>query len=151
MRITQLSLRKVDDKALAILINTLVVSIAQFAALEANITSAECGKIDRATINAIKKGFGLSQKDMKEVIFLRHQQLGMGARNFHGTMMAAKARELECGLNGAMQYCTTLRARWQAWSDRKEDSVDINRFRDRRFELYSAILELIWRIQSKGN
>jgi hypothetical protein len=42
-------------------------------------------------------------------------------------MLSAKARELECGLNGDMQYCTTLRARWQAWADRKEDTEDINR------------------------
>ena len=36
MRISQLSLTRVDDKALGITINSLVVSIAQFAALEAN-------------------------------------------------------------------------------------------------------------------
>ena len=35
-RISQLSLNRVDDKALGIIINSLVVSIAQFAALEAN-------------------------------------------------------------------------------------------------------------------
>ena len=53
----------------------------------------------------------------------------MGVRSFQGTMLAAKARELECGLNGEMQYCTTLRARWQAWADRKEGAEDINRSR----------------------
>jgi hypothetical protein len=89
----------------------------------------------------------------------------MGVRSFQGTMLAAKARELECGLNGEMQYCTTLRARWQAWADRKEGSEDINRssfledglvesnvrmlarygifLRDRRFELCNAIVDLI--------
>ena len=165
MRITQLSLRKVDGKALAIIINSLVVSIAQFAALEANTTSAECGKVDRAILNKVRRGFGLSQKDMKDVVFLQPQQLGMGVRSFQGTVLAAKARELECGLNGEMQYCTTLRARWQAWADRKEGAVDINRsnfledglvesnvrmlarygiyLRDRRFDLCNAIVDLI--------
>jgi hypothetical protein len=76
MRISQMSLNKVDDKALSIIINSLVVSIAQFAALEA--TSAECGKVDRAILNKVRRGFGLSQNDMKDVIFLKHQQLGMG-------------------------------------------------------------------------
>jgi hypothetical protein len=114
MRLSQLSLNRVDDKALAIIINSLVVSIAQFAALEANISSAECNKVDRAILNKIRKGYGLARNDMKDVVFLRHQQLGMNVRSFHGTMLAAKARELECGLNGESQYCATLRARWQA-------------------------------------
>jgi hypothetical protein len=77
MRISQMSLNKVDDKALSIIINSLVVSIAQFAALEANITSAECGKVDRAILNKVRRGFGLSQNDMKNVVFLKHQQLGV--------------------------------------------------------------------------
>ena len=104
---------------------------------------------------------------MKEVIFLKHQQLGMGVRSFHGTMLAAKARELECGLNGEMQYCTTstLRARWQAWSNRKVDAADLNKcnhlehgliesnvrmlarygiyLRDRRYTLCNSIMDLI--------
>ena len=69
MRISQMSLNKVDDKLLSIIINSLVVSIAQFAALEANITSAECGKVDRAILNKVRRGFGLSQNDMKNVVF----------------------------------------------------------------------------------
>ena len=54
-RISQMSLTKMDDKALAIIINSLVVSIAQFAALETDINNAECGKIDRAILNKVKE------------------------------------------------------------------------------------------------
>jgi hypothetical protein len=114
MRLHQMHLNRIDDKALSIIINLLIVSIAQFAALESNISSADCNRIDRLILKKVRKGFSLAQNDMKDVIFLSNQQLGMNVRCFHGTMLAAKARELECGLNGELDYCTSLRARWQA-------------------------------------
>ena len=111
IRLHQMNLNKIDDKALSIIINSLVVSIAQFAALESNISSADCNRNDRLILKKVRKGFSLALNDMKDVIFLSNQQLGMNIRSSHGTMLAAKARELECGLNGELQYCTSLRAR----------------------------------------
>ena len=126
-RLNKMRFNGIDDKALSIILNSLVVSLAQFAALESNISSADCNKIDRLILNKVHKGFGLSKNVMMDVIFLSNKQLGMNVRNFHGTMLAAKARELECGLNGELQYCASLRARWQAWAERREDGDDINR------------------------
>ena len=102
---------------------------------------------------------------MKDVIYLSNQQLGMNVRCFHGTMLAAKARELECGLNGELEYCKSLRARWQAWADRSDQHGDINRnnfledgliesnvrmlakfgiyLRDSKFKLCNVMMDLI--------
>ena len=164
-RLNQINLNKIDDKALSIIVNSLVVSIAQFAALESNISSADCNRIDRLILNKVRKGFSLAQNDMKDVIFLSNQQLGMNVRCFHGTILAAKARELECGLNGELEYCKSLRARWQAWADRSDQHGDINRsnfledgliesnvrmlakfgiyLRDSKFKLCNVMMDLI--------
>ena len=125
-RLRELSLKNVDDKALAVIINSLVISIAQFAALEANISISDCTKVDKAIAEKVRRGFGLTKNDMKEIMFLPQQQLGMGIRNFTGTILAAKARKLECGLNGDTPYCEALWARWQAWAIRHENDANIN-------------------------
>ena len=113
-RLREISLINIDDKSLAIIINSLVVSLAQFAALEATLLISDCTCIDKAIVEKVRRGYGLTKSDMKEIIFLSPQNLGMGIRNFTGTMLAAKARELECGLNGETPYCEALRARWYA-------------------------------------
>jgi hypothetical protein len=117
-----MNMRGLDDKSIAIVINSLVISLAQFAALESNISIEDCNLIDRTIINKIRKGYSLAKNDMKDIMFVSHQKMGMNVRSFLGTMLAAKARELECGLNGEMQYCASFRARWQAWVNREEST-----------------------------
>ena len=53
--------------------------------------------------------------------------MGMGIRSFTGTTLAAKAREMECGLNGEMEYAISMRARWRAWQIRDPHALDIHR------------------------
>ena len=113
-RLRELSLRHVDDKVFAIIINSLVVSLAQFTVLETTVSIADCRKLDRVIVEKVRRGLGITASDMKEIIFLSPKNLGMGIRNFTGTILSAKARELECGLNGESPYCAALRARWQA-------------------------------------
>ena len=125
-RLRELSLRNLDDKSLAIIFNSLVVSLAQFAALEATLSASDCARLDKAIVERVREGYGLTKSDMKEIIFLSPQNLGMGIRNFTGTILAAKARELECGLNGETPYCAALRARWQAWARRKDNAANSN-------------------------
>ena len=55
-RLAKMNLRGLDDKTIAIAVNSLAISIAQFAALEANISIEQCLEIDRACINKIRKG-----------------------------------------------------------------------------------------------
>ena len=93
-RLRELSLKNIDDKSLAIIINSLVVSLAQFAALEANLSISNCTRLDKAIVDKVRRGYGLTKSDMKEIIFLSPQNL-MGIRNFTGTMLAAKARDEE--------------------------------------------------------
>ena len=160
-------MRHVDDKALAIIINSFVVSLAQFDVLETTISIADCTRLDRAVVDNVRRGFGLTASDMKEVIFLSPTKLGMGIRNLTGTILSAKARELECGLNGESPYCAALRARWQAWAHRKATDPNPNEYqfedkklvesnvlilmlakfgvylRDRRYQLCNVIVDLI--------
>ena len=164
-RLRELSLRNIDDKALAIIINSLVVSLAQFAALEATLSTTDCTRIDKAIAEKVRRGYGLTASDMKEVISLPPRQLGMGIRSFTGTILSAKARELECGLNGSTPYCAALRARWQAWAIRKDNCTNYNNclysekgliesnvlmlarygiyLRDHRYQLCNVIVDMI--------
>ena len=164
-RLRELSLRHVDDKALAIIINSLVVSLAQFAVLETTISIADCTKLDKAIIEKVRRGFGITASDMKEIILLSPKNLGMGIRNFTGTILSAKARESECGFNGESPYCAALRARWQAWASRKAASPNPNNcqfvdkgivesnvlmlakygiyLRDKRYQLCNVIIDRI--------
>jgi hypothetical protein len=110
--------KAVDDKTLAIIINQLVISCAQYAVLEANMTANDLMKIDRAVIAKVRQGFKITAKDMKEWIFLPHEDFGMNIRSFQLTDLEATMRELECGLNGDESHCESMRARMQAWADR---------------------------------
>ena len=127
-RLAKMNMRGLDDKSIAIVINSLVILLAQFAALESNISIEDCNLIDRTIVNKISKGHSLAKNDMKDIMFVSHRKMGMNVRSFLGTMLAAKARELECGLNGEMQYCASFRARWQAWAIREENNEQRNPF-----------------------
>ena len=59
---------------------------------------------------------------MKEIIMIPERQGGMGVRSFYGTILAAKAREIECGLNGEHDHCVSMRALWKAYSIRNPKS-----------------------------
>ena len=85
-RLRELSLKNVDDKSLAIIINSLVISLAQFAVLEATLSASDCTHIEEAIMEKVHRGYGLTTSDMKEIIFLSPQNLGMGLQNFTGTM-----------------------------------------------------------------
>ena len=126
-RLSQLNLRNIDDKAMATIINSFIISFAQFAALESDATTTQLNKVDRAILNKVRKTFSLARHDMKEIIFLPYTKMGMGIRSFTGTTLAAKAREMECGLNGEMDYAISMRARWQAWQIRDPKALDHNR------------------------
>ena len=117
-RVNQMYVKAVDDKTLAIIINQLVISCAQYAVLEANMTAEDLMKIDRAIIAKVRQGFKITAKDMKEWIFLPHEDFGMNIRSFQLTDLEATVRELECGLNGEESHCESMRARLQAWADR---------------------------------
>ena len=56
-RLHDLSLKHIDDKALAIIINSLVVSLAQFATLEATLSIAGCTRI-------VRRDYGLTASNM---------------------------------------------------------------------------------------
>ena len=125
-RLSRLNFRSIDDKAIAIIINTFITSYAQFAALEADVKIADLNKVDRAIINKVRRGYSLAKCDMKEVMLIPHRQLGMNIRSFLGTMLAAKPRELECRLNGEDDCAVSMRARWRSWAQRKPDRSDHN-------------------------
>ena len=126
-RLSRMNFRSIDDKAIAIIINTFIISYAQFAALEADVEVSDLNRVDRAIINKVRKGYSLAKCDMKEVMLIPHQKLGMNIRSFLGTMLAAKARELECRLNGKSDCSVSMRARWQSWAQRNPETSDPNR------------------------
>ena len=123
-RLSRMNFRSIDDKAIAIIINTFIISFAQFAALEADMEVTDLNNVDRAIINKVRRGYSLAKCDMKEVMLIPHQKLGMNIRSFLGTMLAAKPRELECRLNGDDDCSTSMRARWQSWAQREPEAND---------------------------
>ena len=126
-RLARMNFRSIDDKAISIIINTFIISYAQFAALEADVDTADLNRVDRAIINKVRKGYSLAKCDMKEIMLLPHRKLGMNIRSFLGTILAAKPRELECRLNGQSDCSVSMRARWQSWAQRKPQLDDPNR------------------------
>jgi hypothetical protein len=87
-RLAQINLRNIDDKVVAIIINSFIISFAQFEALESDGTITQLNKVDRAILNKVRKSFSLARNDMKEIIFLPCSKMGMGIRSFTGTTLA---------------------------------------------------------------
>lgn len=123
-RLARLNFRSIDDKAIAIIINTFIVSYVQFAALEADVETSHLNNVDRAIINKVRRGYSLAKCDMKEIMLLPHRKMGMNIRSFLGAMLAAKPRELECRLNGTSECSISMRARWQSWVQRDLEAND---------------------------
>ena len=91
-RLRDLRLSHIDDKALAIIINSLVVSLAQFAVLEATLSIADCTKMDRTIVEKVWRGYGVTASDVKAIIYLTPQQLGLGMMRWEiGSQMGVKS------------------------------------------------------------
>ena len=54
-RLARLNFSSIDDKAIAIIINTFIISYVQFAALEADLETSDLNKVDRAIINKVRR------------------------------------------------------------------------------------------------
>lgn len=89
VRLARLNFRSIDDKAL---VNTFIISFAQFTTVKADVVIADLNRVDRAIINKVRRGYSLAKCDMKEVMLIPHRQLGMYIRSFLGTMLATKPR-----------------------------------------------------------
>ena len=166
-RLAHMYLKRVDDKTLSILINIFVVSFAQFAVIESNITASDLIKVDRAIINKVRQGFGLASQDMKEIIFLPNKWFGMDIKSFQLTDLEATMRELECCLNGEEPHCQSMRARMQAWTERPKNQgkgkwMNLNKnglvegnvrkaathgffLRDKRHQFCNILVDIIYR------
>ena len=130
------------------------------------MSSENLMKIDRAIIEKVRKCFRITAKDMKEVIFLPHEEFGMNIKSFQVTDLEATMRELECGLNGNENHCESMRAIMQVWADRikgkksnnwlnfeKDSLIESNArkiaahgifLRDRRYHLCNVLIDIIY-------
>ena len=97
-----------------------MVSFAQFAVLESELTEEDATRIDRVIIDKARKSIRIGEYRHERYYLSSKQNIRDGCYILQVTDLEATARELECGsgLNGNEPHCGAVRARFQVWTAR---------------------------------
>jgi len=136
---------RVREKALPVVVNTLLTSIASYAQLLSSLTTEDTNKANRLVISSVRRQCGRMASDSAALLGVLPEQLGHGIKFFTGSHVAATARELEVLLNDSSPTRVAARSRLTAYMTPSDNVAS------KIWDIPPALAECLTNLQWRGD